>query len=198
MRHSFTTIKLLAVLLVGVLIALGQGSDKVKHFSKDGLAFDYENGWTLTDQSSPDSQQLILGRSDSDAQVRIFAYRGKVDTPEKMAQARTKLIDPYIESTSNSFVQMGAKPTRTPATIQVGTLQAEGVRIGASLDGVPGEAAIYWVNTGNRVVVLTFFGPDQELKKAAPLWETVRSTLRVDDQPAAAPAPAPARTPPPK
>ncbi len=185
MKQSFTTTKLFAILLFCSLTALGQGSDKLKHFDKDGLAFDYESGWTLDDKSNPDAQQLTLGRSDSDAQLRIFAYRAKVDTPEKMTQARTKLVDPYVESTSNSLAQMGGKPTRTPATIQVGAAQAEGVRIAASLDGVPGEAAIYWINTGNRLVVFTFFGPDQALKKAAGLWETVRNSLRVG-----APAPA--------
>jgi hypothetical protein len=189
MRYSFMFTKLFAIMLFCALTALGQVPDKLKHFSKDGLAFDYENGWTLNDQSGPDSQQLILGRSDSDAQVKVTAYRNKIDTPEKLAQARTKLVDPYIASFVNSFTQMGAKPTRSPATIQVGTVQAEGVRIAATLDGVPGEAAIYWVNTGNRVVVLTFFGPDQALKKASTLWETVRGSLRVGDT---APTPAPA------
>jgi hypothetical protein len=190
MRHSFTTITLFAIMLFCGLTALGQTPDKLKHFNKDGLAFDYENGWTLDDKSSPDAQQFVLGRTDSEAQVRIFAYRGKIDTPEKMTQARTKVVDPYVESIVNMFTQMGAKPTRTPATIQIGTTQAEGVRIGASLDGVPGEAAIYWANTGNRLVVLTFFGPDQALKRAASLWETVRGTLRVGEvTPAQTPAP---------
>lgn len=190
MKHSHTIIRLFAIMLFCSLTALAQTPGKLKHFDKDGLAFDYQDAWTLEDRSNADAQQLTLGRSDSDSQIRIFAFRARIDTPEKLAQARVKLVDPYIESTSNSFVQMGAKPTRTPATIQIGTAQAEGVRIGAVLDSVPGEAAIYWLTTGNRLIVLTLFGPNQSLKQMTPLWETVRSTLRVEEnKPAQKPAP---------
>ena len=190
MKHSCTIIRLVAVMLFCSLAALAQTQGNSKQFNKDGLAFDYPNGWTLTDSSDSKAQQLILSRNDSDAQIRIFSFRGLVDTPEKLAEARTKLIDPYLESTSNQFVQMGAKPTRTPANVQVGTAQAEGVRIQAVLDNVPGEAAIYWLPLGNRLVVLTFFGPDKALKQIAPVWETVRSSLRVEDiKPAPKPAP---------
>ena len=176
----------LCLLLIG-LTAQAQTPD-TKHFDKDGLAFDYPNGWTLQDESTRDAQQVTLGRSDSDAQIRLFVHRGKVDTPEKLAQARKAFIDPYIKSTSDIFVQMGAKPEQTAANIQVAGAQAEGVRLRASLSGEAGEAAIYWLTVGNRVVVLTFFGPDQALKKAAPAWDTVRNSIHVEE---AKPAPKP-------
>jgi hypothetical protein len=187
MKHSCTAIRIVALMLFCSLTALAQAPDKLKHFDKDGLTFDYQNNWTLQDQSNSDAQQLILTRADSDAQIRVFAFRGKVDTPEKLAQARAKLVDPYVKATSDSFAQMGAKPTQSPATIEVGAAQAEGVRIVAVLDSVPGEAAIYWLATGNRLVVLTLFGPETGLKQAAPLWQTVRSSLRIADP--AQPAP---------
>ncbi len=182
------SIKLFVITLFCSLTAFGQTPDKLKHFDKDGLVFDYQENWTLQDSSNADALQLTLGRPDSDAQIRIFAFRSKVDSPEKLAEVKTKLVNPYIEATSNGFVQMGAKPTRTPATIQIGGAQAEGVRISAVLDSVPGEAAIYWTTSGNRLIVLTLFGPDQGLKQAAPVWETVRSTIRIQEpKPATAP-----------
>ncbi|HEY0320340.1 MAG TPA: hypothetical protein VGC66_05155 [Pyrinomonadaceae bacterium] len=190
MKYACGSVKLFALILFLGLTAFAQTPGNAKRFDKDGLAFDYPNNWTVEDQSNSDAQQLTLGRADLDAQIRLFAHRGKVDTPEKMAQAKTKFIDPYIEATSNSFVQMGAKPTREPATIEIAGAKAEGIRIKAVLDGVPGEAAIYWAMVGNRVIVLTLFGPDTALKQATPAWDAVRSSLRIEDKkPAQKPAP---------
>src|ERR1051325_10951064 len=84
-----------AVLLLLFVTALSQGD--TKHFAKDGLTFDYTNGWSITDESNTDAQVLSLNRSDSEALIKLFVHRGKVNTPEKMAQAKTKIIDPYIE-----------------------------------------------------------------------------------------------------
>ena len=167
-----------AMLLVAALTT-AHAQTPTQHYDKDGLAFDYPNGWTLQDESDKDAQQLTLGRSDSDAQIKVFVHRGKVDSPEKMAQAKKAFIDPYIKSTHDIFLQMGATPQQSTASMQVGAATAEGVRLRASLSGEPGEAAIYWLTVGNRVVVLTFFGPDAALKKAAPAWDSIRNSLHI-------------------
>ena len=194
MKAQHTALLFAAVLVFG--LAARAQTPGVKHFDKDGLAFDYPEGWTIEDQSNGDAQQLNLGRADSDAQIRLFVHRGRVDTPEKMAKAKAAFIDPYIASTNNIFTQMGAKAERSPATTQIGGAPAEGVRLRASLDGEPGEAAIYWVAVGSRVAVLTFFGPDAALKKATPAWDAVRNSLHVElPQPKASPAPKPTPKP---
>jgi hypothetical protein len=190
MRHSLRALKLFALVLFFSLSISAQSSRDAKRFDKDGLAFDYPNGWAVEDQSNQDAQQLTLGRSDMDAQIRFFVHRGKVDTPEKMAQAKTKFIDPYVEATAKQLADMGGKPTREPASTEIAGLKAEGIRIKAVLDGVPGEADIYWLTVGNRVVVLTFFGPDTALKQAASAWNTVRNSLQItENKPAQKAAP---------
>ena len=173
-----------AALVCLFAIALSQGD--AKHFTKEGLVFDYASGWTIADESNTDAQQFTLNRSGSDAQIRIFAHRGKVDSPEKFAQAKKAFIDPYVKSVSNTFVQMGAKPDTTPATSEIGGAPADGVRVKASLSGEPGEADVYWVTLGNRIVVMTFFGPDKALKQATPAWDTIRTTLKIEPPPAKA------------
>ena len=186
-----TIIVSLAFLLLIGLTAHAQtpGSD-TKHFAKDGLVFDYPNEWTIDDQSNKDAQQLTLGRADSEAQIRIFVHRGKADTPEKMTQAKRAFIDPYIAATTNVLAQMGGKPESTPASTQVGGAQAEGVHLRAVIGGEPGEAAIYWLTLGNRVVVLTFFGSDQSIKKATPAWDAIRNSLHIEEiKPEQKPAP---------
>jgi hypothetical protein len=177
------TSKKLLISCAGILLFIGNAQPQVdaKHFAKDGVSFDYANGWTISDESTPDAQQLTLGRADSDAQIRIFVHRGKVETPEKFAQARRSFIDPYVKSVNDTFVGMGAKPESTPATAQIGNVSAEGVRLRASLSGEPGEATILWLTLANRVLVLTFFGPDAALKKASANWDMVRATIKVVD-----------------
>jgi hypothetical protein len=162
-----------------------------KHFAKDGLIFDYPEGWTLTDESNSDAQQLTLNRPDSDALIKLFAHRGKTNTTDRLLQAKAKIIDPYVSYTEKQFVAMGAKPQRAPAITQIGGTPAEGIRITAVLDGEPGEAGIYWAAVGERLVVLTLFGPEKALTKAVPMWDAVRNSLKIE-------APAPKASPSPK
>ncbi|MGZ5434655.1 MAG: hypothetical protein ACXW3F_01255 [Pyrinomonadaceae bacterium] len=181
---------IVCVFAFALLMVVGVAAQNNKHFTKDGLSFDYPDGWTLTDESNADAQQLMLNRTDSNAQITIFVHRGKVNTPEKLAQGKTKIIDPYLNHTEKQFVGMGAKPERVAATTQIAGADAEGVRITATLDGDPGEAGIYWVTVGERLVVLTLFGPDKAIKKAAPTWDAVRNSLKIEaPAPKASPSP---------
>ena len=87
---------------------------------------------------------------------------------------------------------MGAKPEQTPDSTDIGTTKAEGVNIKATLGGDPGAAKIYWALMGQRVVVLTFFGPDRDLKKNVMAWDRVRTSLQVEEKkPESKPAPTP-------
>jgi hypothetical protein len=185
------TLALLFTLLLLSPVAQSQTPGDIKQFKKDGLLFEYVPGWTLQDDSNSDAQQIIFIRSDSDAQIRVFVHRGKI-APEKMAQAKKSLIDSYIESTAKQFIAMGAKPEQSPDATDIGTTKAEGVNIKASLGGDPGAAKIYWALIGQRVVVLTFFGPDRDLKKHAAAWDRVRTSLQIEEnKPEPKPSPSP-------
>lgn len=161
-----------------------QAQPGAQHFTKDGLSFDYASGWTVSDESNSDAQQVSLARADSDAQIKLFVHRGKAETPEKFAKAKTAFIDPYIKSVNDTFLGFGGtKPESKPITVKIGETQAEGVQLTTSLGGEPGGATIAWLPLGNRVVVLTFLGPDQALKAATPTWEMVRNTIKVEPPP---------------
>jgi hypothetical protein len=178
--------------LLGLLFAFAvTAQTSNKHFAKDGLSFDYPDGWTINDESNTDAQQLTLGRSDSPAMIKFFVHRGKVNTPEKLAQAKKAIIDPYVAYTEKQFVSMGAKPQRANATTQIAGVNAEGIHITAVLEGESGEAGIYWATIGERLVVLTLFGPDKALKKVQPSWEMVRNSLKIEATAKATPSPKP-------
>src|SRR5262245_42765737 len=177
-------LKLMVVLCCVAVLA--QNAD-TKTYSNNGLSFDYPSSWQLQDSTNDDAQQFTLARANSDVQVRIFVHKGRVSA-EKLPDAKKAFIDPYIAATAKQFVAMGAKPEQVPDASEIGGVKADGVSINASLAGETGAAKIYWAVVGNRVVVLTLFGPDKEMKKLMPAWDQIRTSLKVID-PKATPSP---------
>ena len=184
---SMACLNLMLVMLCCVG-AMAQTTE-TKNFSKDNVLFDYPSAWELRDDSNEDAQQLTLAKANSDVQIRMFVHKGRI-SQEKFPDAKKAFIDPYVSATAKQFVAMGAKPEQTPDTSEIGGVKAEGVNISASLGGEPGAAKIYWALVGQRVVVLTLFGPDKQLKQLMPAWDLIRSSLKVID-PKAAPSPKP-------
>jgi hypothetical protein len=87
---------------------------------------------------------------------------------------------------------MGAKPEQVPDSSEIDGAKADGTSINASLGGEAGAAKIFWALVGQRVVVLTLFGPDKQMKQLTPVWDLVRTSLKVVDPkavPAASPKP---------
>ena len=185
-----TIFKLLALTFAFCVITNAQTP---KTFSKGGLSFDYPSDWSMQEESDKDAQQFTLAKANSDVQIRIFVHTGRI-ADEKLPEAKKAFIDPYIASTVKQFVAMGAKPEQAPDTSEIGSVKAEGVNISASLGGEKGAAKIYWALVGQRVAVLTIFGPDKEMTKLAPAWDLIRNSLKVFD-PKAAPEAAPKPTP---
>jgi hypothetical protein len=180
-RSLFT----LSVLLVVSITASAQTTGGSKLFEKNGLSFEYPAGWSLKDDDqNADAQQLNLSRADSDLSINIFVHKGKI-TPEKMADAKKSFIDPLIAAYTKQFVQGGLKPEQTAIETEIGGVKAEGTKVGITGTDA-GGASIYWALVGQRVVILTLFGPDSDAKKLASSWDLVRTTLKIVDPKAAA------------
>ncbi len=186
-----TSFQVLAMVVLGCVLSVAQTPAVAKNFTKDSLSFDYSTGWVLQDDSTSDAQQLNLARANSDVSIGVFAHRGRI-SPEKFADAKKLFIDPYIAARVKQFVQMGLKPEQSPDSSEIGGVKADGVKISAVLGGDPGGAKIYWALIGQRVVVLTLFGPDREMKQFASAWDLVRNSLKVmESKPANTPSPKP-------
>jgi hypothetical protein len=173
--------------------SVAQTASDAKNFSASGLSFNYPNGWTLQDDTNSDAQQLTLARANNDVQIRVFVHKGKIAT-EKFPDAKKAFIDPYIASTNKQFVAMGAKPEQSADSTEIAGQKAEGVKLTANL-GEPGAAKIYWALVGQRVVILTIFGPDREIKQFTSAWDMVRTTIQVEDKSTPKPTPAPSPQP---
>ena len=186
------TLKLLAITFACCLSAAAQTN---KTFTQGGLSFDYPSGWSLQDISNKDAQQFGLTKADSDVQIVVFVHEGRI-TPEKLPDAKKAFIDPYIAARAKQLQDMGAKTEQKPDTSEIGGVKADGVVVSANLGGESGAAKIYWAIVGQRVVVLTLFGPDAQTKQLSPAWDLVRTSLKVVDpkatpSPSASPSPSP-------
>jgi hypothetical protein len=167
-------------------------SPGLTEFRRLGLSFNYPSMWSFQDTSNNDAQQMTFGRTDSEAQITVFVFRTPLTTPEKVAEAKRVLVDKYVASTTKSFEQAGGHPQSSPATSEIGGVKSEGVKIRASLDGVPGIAEIQSAVVGQRLVVLTLLGPDKAVTKAAPVWDAIRTTIKIaEPQPQTKPQPKP-------
>jgi hypothetical protein len=187
------------ILFCGLSVSAQTTPSETREFNKDGLSFNYPNGWAFNDNSNKDAQQMTFGRPDSDAQITVFVFRTPVVTPEKIAEAKRVLVEKYIANTVKSFEQAEGHPQSSPATSEIGGVASEGVKIRASLDGVPGIAEIQSAVVGQRLVVLTLLGPDKAVTKAVPTWDTIRNSIKmVEPAPQTTPLPKPVKTPTPK
>lgn len=186
-----SNLQLLMIMVLSCVAAAPQTPSDARSFTKDGLSFDYASGWTLQDDSNQDAQQLTLARANSDVQIRVFVHKGRI-SQEKFGEAKKAFIDPYVDATAKQFVAMGAKPEQSPDNSEIGGITADGVKISASLGGEPGAAKIYWALVGQRVVVLTLFGPDREIRQFASTWDLVRNSLKIEEaKPGSKPTPKP-------
>jgi len=169
------------VKLVLLLVCVGTHAQtgSPKQFSKDGLTFDYPGDWVIQDDSNQDGQSLALARADLDVSITLFVHRGRI-TPDKLPDAKKAFIDPYVDARMKQFIQSGATPQQAPDTSEIAGQKADGVAITASLGGIPGSARIYWALVGQRVVVLTYFGPDKQQKQFAGVWDTVRNSIKIE------------------
>lgn len=185
------TIRLFVVVVLSCVIASAQTAPESQKFSKGGVSFDYPNGWTVTDISDDDAQQFTIANTKSDLQMRVFAHKGRI-TQEKLPEAKKSFIEPYVKGIANQFRSMGATPTENADTTEIAGIPADGVNITASLGGESGAAKIYWAVIGRRVVVLTLFGPDRDIKQHTPAWDVFRRSIKIEEPtPAASPSPKP-------
>jgi hypothetical protein len=184
-------VKLSLIVVLSCVFASAQTPSAGKNFAKGGVTFDYPNGWTLQELNNDDALDVVLSRPNNDLQIKVFVHKGRI-VPEKLPEAKKAFIDPYISANNKQFVAMGAEPKQLPDASEIGGIKADGVNITASLGGVTGAAKIYWALVGQRVVVLTLFGPDTEIKQFTSVWDQIRTTLKIEDpKPAASPSPQP-------
>jgi hypothetical protein len=181
-------ILVLTLVLIAATGSLLFAQGDVQHFTKDGLSFDYPKGWAVEDVSNSDAQTVRLARPDADIQLSVSAHRGRI-SPEKMPDAHRAFIDPYVEAVAKQLSSMG-RLERTPDTSEIGGTKADGVKLKVSVAGDSATSQIYYALVGQRVVIITYFGPDNDRKKFVSTFDLLRTSLKIEEpKPKASPTP---------
>jgi hypothetical protein len=175
--------KLLIVLVTLMALGLCQGAPAqspkdVKHFAVRGLSFDYPAEIELDDRSAPGVQHLVI-QSKGRAQIMIVSRFDEITTAGELAAARHDVVEPFVETVWKQIHEDDPNVARSVAQIEVGGARATGVRLRAVLNNEPGNAEIYSLQLGSRLVVLSLIGTDKEIAESAPAWLAIRRSLKV-------------------
>lgn len=150
---------------------------QVNHFAADGISFDYPVGFSVTDVSTPDEQQFILTQRGSSVQIMIVARRGFIRRSE-LSGALAGFTEPFVKKVTMKVGQGKKTPVSTPIQSQVGSMEAEGVRLRTS--GTTKSAEVIWFRMNFRLIGLAFVRSDVDETTGSQLWKTVRSSLAVE------------------
>jgi hypothetical protein len=173
-----TLFSLLMTLALCQLAFAQTPAQDLKHFADKGLSFDYPAAIIVDDRSSPTGQHLVI-ESTGKAQIMIVSRFAQINSAEDLAAARHEVVDTFIETMWQQIHEQDPNLSRAPAQIEVSGVQATGVRLRAVLNNEPGNAEVYSLQLGQRLVVLSIIGSDREIAASAPVWLAIRRSLKV-------------------
>jgi hypothetical protein len=176
----------LLILLAFAYPAIGQAN----RYAHDGLSFNYPAGWALSDESDAQVQSLSLDRGKDEAKIMVVSLRQQM-TAAEISQAQSSVTEAIVNNLAHAMQQLGAQVQRTSISASIGETRAVGIRLRANLHGEAGNADVYQLVLGGRLVNVVLIGSDPELLRAATAWNMVCSSLRVGT-PAVAPPTQPA------
>jgi hypothetical protein len=171
-------ITILAFMSSQSAFAQSPAPNDLKHFADKGLSFDYPAAIIVDDRSSPTGQHLVI-ESTGKAQIMIVSRFAQINSAEDLAAARREVVDSFIETMWQQIHEQDPNLSRAPAQIEVSGVQATGVRLRAVLNNEPGNAEVYSLQLGQRLVVLSIIGSDREIAASAPVWLAIRRSLKV-------------------
>ena len=152
------------------------GNDR---FAADRLSFEYPAGWSIKDESTLTYQQLTLTRRGTSVQVIIIVKRD-LTLRDDLKAALERFPEPLIEKALLVVGKGKTSPVRLPIKRTVGSLEAEGIHLQTSDQNRAETAEVIWLRTRLSMVGLMFTRKNSEESMGSKLWETIRTTLRVD------------------
>ena len=115
----------LTAVLLFALHAMVAGQ-KLKTFSKEGVTFEYSDGWNAMDESRPDLQQINIASEEFDSQIRIIVLRKRIDSMDAMAELKRTVVDPWLTQLINGYTHYGINVERSPASTEVAVHSPKG------------------------------------------------------------------------
>lgn len=167
----------MTISLLSVSVYAQSAGAQLNHFAADGLSFDYPAGYSLKDESNTEAQRLIITRKGSSVQLTIVVTRDIV-LKNELSAAIENFTEPLVKKVALTIGQGKNSPERGPFQIEVASKQAEGVRLRSTGGKTTGE--VIWLRLSLHLVGLALIRSDKDESAGSELWQTVRSSLRVN------------------
>jgi len=171
---------------VGIIISFlsvsvyAQSADpELNHFTVDRISFDYPAGYSLKDESTPEAHQLIITRQGSSVELTIIATRRRMVMQKDLPSALDNFREPMLKNVSLALGQDKNSPERTSFQTQIGTKQADGIRLRSTSNGKK-TGEVICMRWNFSLIGLAFVRSDADEAVAAQLWQTVSSSFRVN------------------
>jgi TonB family protein len=172
-------------LCIGVIISFlcagiyaQSAGTKANHFAAEGISFDYPSEYSVKDESTPEEQQFIITREGSSVQLRIVIPLRLV-TRSTYPVAVESFTRPMVTKVAMALGEGQNSPQHTSFHTQIGTKQAEGVRL-QSTGSEKKTTEVIWLRWSLRLVEFVFVRSDADESVGAQLWQTVSSSLRIE------------------
>ena len=178
-----TSCKQFAVAIAMIVSALSlsvqaqSAGPEPNHFSLDGISFDYPAGYSVSDESTNEALRLIVTRKGSSVQLTIVALRRMV-LPSEMPAAAETFTEPIVKNVALTLGQANS-PERSSIETSVGSGQAEGVRLRSS-GNRKRTGEVIWLRMNFRLVAMALVRSDADESVASEVWQTVRSSFKVE------------------
>lgn len=151
---------------------------ELNHFAAEWISFDYPSGYSVTEESTPETQQFVIKRKGSSVQLTIVVTQRAVLRNELPA-AIEKFTEPLLKQVAVRLGSGKSSSEHTSFQTQIGTKQAEGVRLRSTRSETK-TGEVIWVRWKLRLIALVFVRADADKSVGAELWQTVSSSLRVE------------------
>ena len=171
------TIGMIISFLSASICAQSAGPE-LNHFAADGISFDYPAGYSVTEESTPEVQQFVIKRKGSSVQLTIVVTRRLV-LQNELPAAINNFTEPLVKKVAVMLGPGKNSPERSSFQTQIGTKQAEGIRLRSTRSGTK-TGEVIWMRSSLRLVGFTFVRSDADESVGSDLWRTVSSSLRVE------------------
>jgi TonB family protein len=175
--NKFATAIGMIISLLSLGVYAQSPSSDLNQFSTHGISFAYPAGYSVTDESTAEAQRFVLTRKGSSVQLTIVAMRRLV-LPNDMPAAIENFKEPIIKKVEMTLGLIDSTG-RTAIQSQLGSRETEGIQL-RSLGNRAMTGEVIWLRWNSRLVALSFVRSDTDEAVESRLWETVRSSLRVE------------------
>jgi hypothetical protein len=140
--YKLTVSSTIVISLLCLSVYAQAGGPELQQFTADGFSFNYPGGYSITDESTDDAQRLILTRKGSSVQLTIVVLR-RIVRRDELPAAFEQITEPLIKQVATKLTKDKTPPERTAIKTQVGSSEAEGVRLRSGSDKSTGE--VVWL-----------------------------------------------------